>query len=271
MATVFLSYRHEDDAHRARVLALAEKLEAAGLSVILDQTYLAANPGGPDEGWPGWSMRNAGQTEKVLIIGTVGWFRCYAGTEVASQGLGSAIEARVIKQRLYDSGGISGVMRVAAFDAADLAEIPSELKGFHTFDALADVEGIRGWVTGESAAAAALAGPSAVALEWPLAAPNVQWFLADCDPVHEAFRTLLTRGTPHRALLIRGGSETGKSHLTKCLADEAIDHPWLVAGRFDLKSAALSHPAHSRHSSSRTTHSWRQRDRQITPHEVSRR
>jgi hypothetical protein len=76
VATVFLSYRHENDARRGRVRTLGEHLRDAGISVVLDQFYLDAHPGGPDEGWPAWSKRQAGETEKVLIIASAGWFRC---------------------------------------------------------------------------------------------------------------------------------------------------------------------------------------------------
>lgn len=58
MPTVFISYRHENDAkhpeHQARVRQLGEKLRAAKLEVVLDQFYVDSNPGGPDEQWPKW-------------------------------------------------------------------------------------------------------------------------------------------------------------------------------------------------------------------------
>jgi hypothetical protein len=55
--SVFLSYRHESDDHRARVRDLAERLEKAGLAVVLDQFAQERDfhGGGPNEGWPRWS------------------------------------------------------------------------------------------------------------------------------------------------------------------------------------------------------------------------
>jgi SEFIR domain len=79
VVTVFLSYRHESDAHRERVLAFGKQLRATGIAVVLDQFYLDANPGGPDEGWPTWSKNLAPKSEKVLIVGSPGWYRCYDG------------------------------------------------------------------------------------------------------------------------------------------------------------------------------------------------
>src|SRR5262245_41092953 len=114
MARVFLSYRQENDAHRAVVLALAKRLEQEGLTVVLDQLAQERefNGGGPDEGWPKWSTDQAGSSDnKVVIIGTASWFRAFEGTEVAGVGLGSAAEAGVIRQRLYNVGGVNPLAR----------------------------------------------------------------------------------------------------------------------------------------------------------------
>jgi hypothetical protein len=51
MSEVFLSYRQTDDAQKQRVRAFGERLRAAGITVILDQFFLDANPGGPNDGW----------------------------------------------------------------------------------------------------------------------------------------------------------------------------------------------------------------------------
>ncbi len=129
MATVFLSYRHENDAHRGRVRALGGRLRDAGIEVVLDQFFFDQNPAGPDEGWPAWSKRQAANTEKVLIIASAGWFRCYEGTEVPGSGRGAAAEARVIAQRLYDVAGVNPFARVVVFESDDAQGIPLDLKG----------------------------------------------------------------------------------------------------------------------------------------------
>jgi len=99
MTTVFLSYRHENNVHRDRVRSLGKRLHDASIDVVLDQFYLDANPGGPNEGWPRWSKKMAGETEKVLIIGSPGWFRCYEGKELPGTGL----SARPLRQPLSTS------------------------------------------------------------------------------------------------------------------------------------------------------------------------
>jgi hypothetical protein len=231
VATVFLSYRHENDAHRGRVRTFGEQLRAAGISVALDQFYLDAHPGGPNEGWPRWSKKQAAEAEKVLIIGSPGWFRCYEGKELPGTGLGASAEAVVIGQRLYKVAGVSGQIRVAVFDSADAATVPLDLEGFHRFDATAEFDAIRRWITGAAAPAPDPAG-------WLAAPPTFEWLLADCEPVHDAFAALLTGACSHSILLIRGGSETGKSRLTRCLLGLLLRHTPFACGRLDLKSGA---------------------------------
>jgi SEFIR domain len=234
MATVFLSYRHENDAHRERVRKLGLRLRDAGIDVVLDQFYLAANPGGPNEGWPRWSKKMAGETEKVLIIGSGGWFRCYEGKELPGTGLGASAETVVINQRLYNTAGVTSDIRIAYFDSLDPAGVPLDLQGFHRFDAIHDFDGMRDWINGVPAGAAT---SSAEVASWLATAPVFEWLLADCEPVHEAFSKLLTATPPERVLLIRGGSETGKSEITKRLLSLVLRNTAFPCGRFDLKNA----------------------------------
>lgn len=235
MAQVFLSYRHENDAHRTRVRELGQRLRDAGIDIVLDQFFLDVHAGGPDEGWPAWSKRMAGETEKVLIIGSPGWFRCYERKELPGTGLGASAETVVINQRLYNVAGVTGAIRIAHFDSIDAASLPLDLQGFHRFDAAKDFSSICGWI--KDVAAPASGAAVAASAEWLVAPPVFEWLLADCEPVHDAFSKLLTATPPHRTLLIRGGSETGKSHLTKWLLSLLVRHTSFACGRFDLGGA----------------------------------
>lgn len=53
---VFLSYGHDSDAYRERVLALSERLRQDGIHTILDR-YVN---GTPPEGWRRWTRPGAG-------------------------------------------------------------------------------------------------------------------------------------------------------------------------------------------------------------------
>jgi hypothetical protein len=234
MAEVFISYRHESEPHRTRVRTLGEQLQAEGINVVLDQFFLDANPGGPDEGWPTWSKTHAANTEKILIVASPGWFRCYDGKEVPGSGLGAAVEGRLISQRVYNESGVNRIARIVLFDSADRSGISLDLQGYHSFHAVDDFDGIVRWVKGSVAAAVPFSAP----IDWPIAAPDLEWHPADCEPVREAFTRLLTRDTPHRVVLICGPSLTGKSHLTRYLLGRALDCQSLACGRLDLKSGA---------------------------------
>ena len=50
--TVFISYSHDSEGHREKVLALSERLREDGIETILDQ-YVN---GSPPEGWPRWML-----------------------------------------------------------------------------------------------------------------------------------------------------------------------------------------------------------------------
>jgi len=61
---VFISYSHDSDVHRKRVLALAERLRKDGIEAQLDQ-YVA---GTPTEGWPRWMRNQLEQADFILLV-----------------------------------------------------------------------------------------------------------------------------------------------------------------------------------------------------------
>ena len=80
------------------------------------------------------------------------------------------------------------------------------------------------------------AGGSAAGPDWPDVAPPLDWPVADHTEAQRAFAQLITRTSPFRLLPIHGGSETGKSHLTKQFLGNAFTIPALGCGRFDFRS-----------------------------------
>ena len=232
--SVFLSYRHESDDHRARVRDLAERLERAGLAVVLDQFAQERDfhGGGPNDGWPRWSKNQAdNKNHKVLIIASAGWFRCYEGTEVPGQGPGASAETGVIEQRLYNVAGVNPDIRIVTFSVLTHAEVPTDLQRYHRFADPVDFGDLVHWLTG---LAPALPPPPA-ATEWPDKGPALDWPVADHGPVRDAFGQLLTRCSPWRSLMVRGDSETGKTHLTRLMLGSALKLSGLACGRFDFK------------------------------------
>jgi hypothetical protein len=79
---------------------------------------------------------------------------------------------------------------------------------------------------------------AASAVDWPDIAPPLDWPVADHRDAQRAFAQLITRAAAFRLLLIHGGSETGKSHLTKQFLGNALKLPQLTCGRFDFKGSS---------------------------------
>jgi hypothetical protein len=78
-------------------------------------------------------------------------------------------------------------------------------------------------------------GPLIAGLSWPEPPESLHWPMADHSGVREAFARLLARDAAWRFLSIRGSSETGKSHITRQMLDNALLIPELACGRFDFK------------------------------------
>jgi hypothetical protein len=74
--------------------------------------------------------------------------------------------------------------------------------------------------------------------EWPVAAPALEWPVADHSEAQRAFAQLITRDAPVRLLPIHGRSGTGKSHLTKQFLRNALKTPGITSGRFDFKGSS---------------------------------
>lgn len=235
MATVFLSYRHEGDTHRGKVRALAETIENAGHTVILDEFAQERlfYGGGPNEGWPRWSKSQADNAaHKVLIVGSPGWFRCYLGTEVGGAGLGAAAEAGILEQRLYNAAGISPAIRIVHFGTFDILTFPTDLQRYNAFELPQKQDDLLHWLSG--APIPVTPGGAAVSA-FPGTGPTLHWPLADHDHIRDAFAGLLTAECPHRGLLVRGPTGRGKTAITEQLLGNALRFPWLRCGRFDFK------------------------------------
>jgi hypothetical protein len=71
--------------------------------------------------------------------------------------------------------------------------------------------------------------------QWPNDIPELHWPMADHSEARAAFARLLCEGSTERALLVRGASETGKSHMSKQMVRNAGLLPGVVSGRFDFK------------------------------------
>lgn len=81
-----------------------------------------------------------------------------------------------------------------------------------------------------------IAAPSTPDIEWPEKVDELKWPLADHDDARLAFAELVTRNASFKLLAIKGGSETGKSHLTEQFFNNARRRiKTCRCARFDFK------------------------------------
>lgn len=96
---IFISYSHDSEEHRDKVLALAERLREDGLDAQLDQ-YVK---GAPEQGWPRWMLDQIDAAEFVLCVCTPTYYRRFRGHEEPGRGKGVDWEGAVITQEIYNA------------------------------------------------------------------------------------------------------------------------------------------------------------------------
>ncbi|WP_374713384.1 toll/interleukin-1 receptor domain-containing protein [Symbiobacterium terraclitae] len=96
---VFISYSHDTEEHKRRVLDLANRLRREGIDCSLDRYEPF-----PSEGWPRWTERQIKWADYVLIVCTETYKRRVEGDEEPGRGLGATWEGRLITQAMYEQG-----------------------------------------------------------------------------------------------------------------------------------------------------------------------
>ena len=225
MTSVFLSYRHENDAHSKRVRDLALKLRAAGLSVVVDalKNEEEWNMGGPSEGWLRWSYAQVEANDRVLIIASLTYSMVYENKAPAGVGVGAAIEAQRIFLQIAESKGINEKFRVVILNLGDEVGLPDQIRDYHRFSPNArpdDLNDLITWLKDGVASATPVApslGPVVVP-SYPSipVAINRDGFV-NCETAFKTFASSLTDTATIRIVRIRGDGNQGKSTLLSIL------------------------------------------------------
>jgi hypothetical protein len=155
---VFISYSHDSDAHRERVLGLSERLRADGIHTILDRYVKKSSP---PEGWPRWMMNGLNSATHVLCICTETYRRRFLGQEVPGKGKGANWEGALLTQALYDVLNSNNKFIPVVFSHFDESHIPEPLRSQTRYlldsdasyqalyDALLDQAGVEPGAVGE--------------------------------------------------------------------------------------------------------------------------
>ncbi len=122
---VFISYSHDGDEHKARVRALADRLNKEGVDCTIDQ-YITS----PPEGWPKWMEYQLDQARFVLVVCTETYKKRCGHREKKGVGRGTKWESTLTYNDLYYEDSLNERFIPIVFQTDDTQYIPRPLKGF---------------------------------------------------------------------------------------------------------------------------------------------
>lgn len=228
---VFISYSHDSDEHRERVLGLSERLRADGIETILDR-YIER--GSPPEGWPRWMLNGLDQATHVLCVCTETYYRRFRGLEVPGKGKGVDWEGALMTQSLYDARSVSTKFIPVLFAGTDEPCIPEPMRAqtFYVVDSDAGYEALYDALLNQSGVAPGPVGtpkrkPRATGqpLSFPPASPAAEAKDSTSDVTRKIARTQLDKHAP-RVLF---GRETELEALDAAWANGTLNVYTLVA------------------------------------------
>ena len=133
---VFISYSHDSDSHRAKVLSLAERLRVDGFDTVIDQ-YVE---GTPPQGWPRWMLNQIDWAENVLLVCTPIYYQRFRGLAPSGVGKGVDWEGAVITNELYNSKSVSTRFIPVFFGSADIDLVPEPLRSASLYPLASEAE-----------------------------------------------------------------------------------------------------------------------------------
>jgi tetratricopeptide (TPR) repeat protein len=151
---VLISYSHDSEEHKQRVLELTRRLRSEGINCHLDRFVKD-----PPEGWPKWMERQVESADKVLVVCTETYHRRFKGDEEPGKGLGVQWEASLIRQILYEAGAVNTRFIPVIFEQADAQFVPISLRGGSKYVLPAEYEALYAHLLGQAAVAMPPLGP----------------------------------------------------------------------------------------------------------------
>lgn len=120
---VFISYSHDSEAHRRRVLELSQRLRADDVEVQIDALVVGA----PPEGWERWASKQLAAADTILLVCTEDYYRHFWGHEAseapaADKAWAGAITTKADFEHLADKRFVP-----VLFHASDWRFIPEPL------------------------------------------------------------------------------------------------------------------------------------------------
>ncbi len=129
LVSVFISYSHDSEQHKQRVLELADRLRHDGVDAQLDQYEQA-----PPMGWPQWMLNQIEKASFVLVVCTGTYERLFNGKEAHEQGLNATWQGAILRQALYEARAYNTQLLPVTITARGAAHVPLVLKGTTCFE-----------------------------------------------------------------------------------------------------------------------------------------
>jgi hypothetical protein len=129
MTKVLISYSHDSDEHRERVLALSNHLRADGIDCEIDQYDPA-----PNEGWPLWMLKHMQDANYVLLVCTETYQKRVEHREEKGKGAGVKWEGMLLLNQLYRNESLNTKFIPIIFKPEDEAFVPDAVFGFSRHD-----------------------------------------------------------------------------------------------------------------------------------------
>lgn len=126
---VFISYSHDSDHHKDKVLELSDSLVSDGIFCILDQYEMA-----PSEGWVNWMANNIEKSEFIIVVCTENYTSRSKGSVRSGFGKGKKFESLLSLQELYDNESKNEKIIPIVFSANQIDFIPKPLKPFQYYN-----------------------------------------------------------------------------------------------------------------------------------------
>lgn len=120
---VFITYSHDSEAHKVRVLELAQRLRSDGVSVWIDQFEEA-----PAEGWPRWMRNHLAHASFVLVVCTEEYRRRFEGDASSGSGQGANWEGYLTEQMIYADDSRNRRFIPVLLDGTSNSDVPLALQ-----------------------------------------------------------------------------------------------------------------------------------------------
>jgi hypothetical protein len=121
----FVSYSHDSNEHKARVLTFTQTLRNMSITAFCDRFFESK----PPQSWPRWTLRSVRNSQFVLMVCTEPYRRRVEGDESPGAGLGANWEGTLITQELYEHTYEPVKFVPVIFDDAEKASIPMFVRG----------------------------------------------------------------------------------------------------------------------------------------------